>query len=214
MRFSSLLALVPLLGSVLAQQSVSQCDTEAKICFQGLTDPVHGVSYRVVFPPLVTSGANSTEFIGEIVAPVAVKWAAIALGLVYPFSLRMRVSLMTFCSQRCHVDESLDHGMAKRWLHCGLTTLGDNVRPTLALQWRDSYNTAIYHDQFDALEVGFPLPILCHMDGRKRWHQSRFDLRLCLGHEHDRRRHTRIIYNHICGAHRLWLLGKSNQPGS
>lgn len=38
------------------------------------------MTYGFVFPPLVTSGAQSTEFIGEIVAPVANKWVGVALG--------------------------------------------------------------------------------------------------------------------------------------
>lgn len=48
--------------------------------FTGLTDPVHSVTYGFVFPPLATSGAQSTEFIGEIVAPLAAKWVGVALG--------------------------------------------------------------------------------------------------------------------------------------
>ena len=38
------------------------------------------MTYGFVFPPLASSGAQSTEFIGEIVAPVANKWVGVALG--------------------------------------------------------------------------------------------------------------------------------------
>ncbi|KDQ52894.1 carbohydrate-binding module 1 protein [Jaapia argillacea MUCL 33604] len=43
-------------------------------------DPVYNVTYGAVFPPLATSGANPTEFIGEIVAPLAAEWIGLSLG--------------------------------------------------------------------------------------------------------------------------------------
>ncbi|KZP28042.1 hypothetical protein FIBSPDRAFT_1039750 [Athelia psychrophila] len=72
----SLLCALPLLGTVLAQ-SVSYTDPDNSIVFQGYTDPVHSVTYGVVFPPLA---ANSTEFLGEIVAPIANAWVGLTLG--------------------------------------------------------------------------------------------------------------------------------------
>uniref|UniRef100_UPI0012FE7E2C Cellobiose dehydrogenase n=1 Tax=Phanerodontia chrysosporium TaxID=2822231 RepID=UPI0012FE7E2C len=62
-------------------QSASQfTDPTTGFQFTGITDPVHDVTYGFVFPPLATSGAQSTEFIGEVVAPIASKWIGIALG--------------------------------------------------------------------------------------------------------------------------------------
>ncbi|KAI0320478.1 cellobiose dehydrogenase [Amylostereum chailletii] len=72
--------ILSLLGTALAQSSTSYYDSGNGITFQGITDPTYGVTYGAVFPPLVTSGAQSTEFIGEIVAPVAAKWIGLALG--------------------------------------------------------------------------------------------------------------------------------------
>ena len=50
------------------------------INFQGITDPTYGVTYGFVFPPIASSGAQPTDFIAEIVAPVAAKWIGVALG--------------------------------------------------------------------------------------------------------------------------------------
>ena len=63
-----------------AQSASSYTDSGNGFQFTGITDPVHDVTYGVVLPPLVTSGSQSTEFIGEIVAPIASKWVGIALG--------------------------------------------------------------------------------------------------------------------------------------
>lgn len=41
---------------------------------------MHDVTYGFVFPPLATSGTQSTEFIGEVVAPIDAEWIGIALG--------------------------------------------------------------------------------------------------------------------------------------
>lgn len=38
------------------------------------------MTFGYVFPPLGTGGALPTEFIGEIVAPIAVKWAGAVPG--------------------------------------------------------------------------------------------------------------------------------------
>ena len=44
--------------------------------FDGITDPTYGVTYGIVLPQANTS----TEFIGEIVAPLAAKWVGVAFG--------------------------------------------------------------------------------------------------------------------------------------
>ncbi|ETW75429.1 cellobiose dehydrogenase 1 [Heterobasidion irregulare TC 32-1] len=75
-----LLAVLPLITTVLSQSSSSYTDPSNGITFQGYSDPVHGVTYGAVFPPLATSGSNPTEFIGEIVAPLAAKWVGLALA--------------------------------------------------------------------------------------------------------------------------------------
>ncbi|KZS87660.1 cellobiose dehydrogenase [Sistotremastrum niveocremeum HHB9708] len=74
----SLFAVLPLLGAALAQSSTSY--TDSGITFQGLQEPTHGVNYGFVFPPTTATGATAQEFIGEIVAPVNIKWAGLALG--------------------------------------------------------------------------------------------------------------------------------------
>ncbi|KAA1477787.1 hypothetical protein DENSPDRAFT_867739 [Dentipellis sp. KUC8613] len=74
------LGLLPLVTSVLSQGSSSYTDPANGITFQGITDPVHGVTYGAVFPPLATSGADPTEFIGEIVAPLDAKWVGLAMA--------------------------------------------------------------------------------------------------------------------------------------
>ncbi|EIM84175.1 uncharacterized protein STEHIDRAFT_62168 [Stereum hirsutum FP-91666 SS1] len=73
------LGLLPLVGSALAQSSSAYTDSGNGIVFQGYTDPVHNVTYGIVLPP-TTETSEATEFIGEIVAPVAAQWVGIALG--------------------------------------------------------------------------------------------------------------------------------------
>ncbi|KAG6918092.1 substrate-specific activator of APC-dependent proteolysis [Tephrocybe rancida] len=74
----SLLLVVP---SVLSQAGSAYTDPDNGISFWGYTDPVHQVTYGYVFPPLAASGsAQSNEFIGEIVAPIATKWAGVSPG--------------------------------------------------------------------------------------------------------------------------------------
>lgn len=58
-------------------QTFSYTDPGNSIVFQGYTDPVHNVTYGTVFPPL---SADSTEFIGEFVVPVANQWVGISFG--------------------------------------------------------------------------------------------------------------------------------------
>ncbi|EGN94368.1 hypothetical protein SERLA73DRAFT_77778 [Serpula lacrymans var. lacrymans S7.3] len=65
---------------VLAQSSSSYTDSGNGFVFQGYTDPVYNVTYGFVLPPLVTTGTNSTEFIGEIVAPLDAQWIGLSLG--------------------------------------------------------------------------------------------------------------------------------------
>ncbi|KAF8066812.1 cellobiose dehydrogenase [Lyophyllum atratum] len=74
------ISLLPFVGSVLSQGG-PYTDKDNGITFWGYTEPVHGVTYGFVFPPLAAvGGAQSNEFIGEIVAPIATKWAGIAPG--------------------------------------------------------------------------------------------------------------------------------------
>ncbi|KAI3611720.1 cellobiose dehydrogenase [Moniliophthora roreri] len=71
------LSLLPLIGTSLAQTAAHYVDPDNGINFYGITDAVHKVTYGYIFPP---SEAGSTEFIGEIVAPIDVKWAGVSPG--------------------------------------------------------------------------------------------------------------------------------------
>ncbi|KAF8154680.1 cellobiose dehydrogenase [Crassisporium funariophilum] len=73
------LTILPLVGSAFAQGG-AYVDPDNGISFFGYTEPAHGVTYGFVFPPLVATGTNSSEFIGEIVAPIATKWAGVSPG--------------------------------------------------------------------------------------------------------------------------------------
>ena len=64
----------------LAQSASNYIDPVNGFQFTGITDAETEVTYGVTFPPLATSGAQSTEFIGEVVAPIDAKWIGIALG--------------------------------------------------------------------------------------------------------------------------------------
>ena len=59
----------------LGQSAAPYTDPDNGITFWGITDPAHGVTYGYVFPP---DPATSNEFIGEIVAPIATKWAGVS----------------------------------------------------------------------------------------------------------------------------------------
>ncbi|KAF9479511.1 hypothetical protein BDN70DRAFT_858359 [Pholiota conissans] len=74
------LGALPLIGSALAQTGGAYVDPDNGITFFGYQDPVHLVQYGFSFPPLVSTGSNSTEFIGEIVAPIATSWAGVSPG--------------------------------------------------------------------------------------------------------------------------------------
>ncbi|KAF8596985.1 cellobiose dehydrogenase [Ceratobasidium sp. AG-I] len=71
-----LLALLPLAGTALAQQSVAWVDTLTGIPFQSYIEPVNGIRLSIAFP----SSTTSTEFVGEIVAPISAKWVGWSLG--------------------------------------------------------------------------------------------------------------------------------------
>ncbi|TFK65977.1 cellobiose dehydrogenase [Pluteus cervinus] len=79
MLLRSALALLPLLGTALAQLGGLYTDPDNGIHFFGFTEPAQGVTFGYVFP-LVVGGAPPTEFIGEIVAPVDVKWVGAVPG--------------------------------------------------------------------------------------------------------------------------------------
>lgn len=76
----ALLALLPLAGLAFAQTAAPYTDPGNGFQFVGVTDPVHSVTYGLVFPPLPASGPAPTEFIGEIVAPIDAKWVGFSLG--------------------------------------------------------------------------------------------------------------------------------------
>ena len=61
-----------------AQSSTSYVDNG--IPFQGLQESTHGVSYGFVFPPTSATGDTATEFIGDLIVPVANEWVGLALG--------------------------------------------------------------------------------------------------------------------------------------
>lgn len=44
----------------------------------GLTELGTHVTYGYIFPPLDSTGSLAQEFIGEIIAPITVKWAGAA----------------------------------------------------------------------------------------------------------------------------------------
>ncbi|KAF8596986.1 hypothetical protein BDV93DRAFT_527730 [Ceratobasidium sp. AG-I] len=71
-----LLSLLPLACTVLSQQSVAWTDSLTGIPFQSYVDPVHGIRLSTAFPASTTS----TEFVGEIVAPISAKWVGWSLG--------------------------------------------------------------------------------------------------------------------------------------
>ncbi|KAK7037807.1 substrate-specific activator of APC-dependent proteolysis [Paramarasmius palmivorus] len=71
------LSLLPFIGTCFAQSAAHYVDPDNGINFFGITDAVHQVTYGYIFPP---SEAGSTEFIGEIVAPIDVKWAGVSPG--------------------------------------------------------------------------------------------------------------------------------------
>ncbi|KAL0571438.1 substrate-specific activator of APC-dependent proteolysis [Marasmius crinis-equi] len=71
------LALLPFITKSLAQQATQYTDPDNGITFWGLTDPVHQVQYGYVFPP---ASQGLTEFIGEIVAPIGLKWVGVSPG--------------------------------------------------------------------------------------------------------------------------------------
>ncbi|KAJ6600770.1 cellobiose dehydrogenase [Mycena sp. CBHHK59/15] len=75
-----ILGVVPFVGSALSQVASQYTDPDNGITFWGTKDVVHNVTWGYVFPPLATSGPNPTEYIAEIVAPLANQWAGFALS--------------------------------------------------------------------------------------------------------------------------------------
>ena len=61
---------------MLGQVAAPYTDPGNGFVFDGITDPVYGVGYGIVLP----QASTSTEFIGEIVAPIGAKWIGWALG--------------------------------------------------------------------------------------------------------------------------------------
>lgn len=60
----------------MAQVAAPYTDSGNGFVFDGITDAVYGVQYGIVLPQADTS----TEFIGEIVAPITAKWIGWAFG--------------------------------------------------------------------------------------------------------------------------------------
>ncbi|KAF5366213.1 hypothetical protein D9758_005728 [Tetrapyrgos nigripes] len=71
------LSLLLFIGSAFAQAGSTYVDPDNGITFTGFTDPVHGMTHGYVFPP---ANSGSTEFIGEIVAPLEAQWAGVSPG--------------------------------------------------------------------------------------------------------------------------------------
>ncbi|KAG6833025.1 substrate-specific activator of APC-dependent proteolysis [Tephrocybe sp. NHM501043] len=69
------LGVLTLVGPALSQSAAAYTDPDNGITFWGITDAAHKVQYGYVFPPIAD---NSDEFIGEIVAPIATKWAGVS----------------------------------------------------------------------------------------------------------------------------------------
>ena len=63
-------------GKAYAQVAAPYTDPDNGFIFDGVTDPVHSVTYGITLP----AASTSSEFIGEIVAPVDAKWIGLALG--------------------------------------------------------------------------------------------------------------------------------------
>ncbi|KAI0746657.1 cellobiose dehydrogenase [Daedaleopsis nitida] len=77
MKIKSLLfSLLPLVGSVYSQVAAPYTDPGNGFVFDGVTDPSYSVTYGIVLP----QASSTTEFIGEIVAPISAKWVGLALG--------------------------------------------------------------------------------------------------------------------------------------
>ncbi|KAF9038951.1 hypothetical protein BDZ89DRAFT_945553 [Hymenopellis radicata] len=66
---------VAVLVTAVAGQGAQYIDPDNGITFWGITDAVHKVTYGYIFPP---ADSGSTEFIGEIVAPIDTAWAGVS----------------------------------------------------------------------------------------------------------------------------------------
>jgi cellobiose dehydrogenase (acceptor) len=71
----SLLLALPFLGTAFAQTQVSYTDASG-IPFTGIYDSEVDITLGFVFP----SSTTGSEFIGELIVPIAQKWAGISLG--------------------------------------------------------------------------------------------------------------------------------------
>ncbi|KAF9447347.1 hypothetical protein P691DRAFT_782546 [Macrolepiota fuliginosa MF-IS2] len=69
------IGLLPFVGKVLAQSASAYVDPDNGISFVGSTELATGLTYGYVFPPADSTGSLADEFIGEIVSPIATKWA-------------------------------------------------------------------------------------------------------------------------------------------
>ncbi|EJD48894.1 cellobiose dehydrogenase [Auricularia subglabra TFB-10046 SS5] len=77
MRLSLAIAALTAYARLALSQSSQFCDSGVgNLCFQSFTDPVHGISFRLVVP----ASSSTTEFIGEIEAPADAKWVGLCLG--------------------------------------------------------------------------------------------------------------------------------------
>ena len=71
-RFRQPRPVVTKFSAAFAQSSSSYVDSG--ITWQGLVEPIHGVTYGFVLPPAGSTGSLAQEFVGEIIAPVANEW--------------------------------------------------------------------------------------------------------------------------------------------
>ncbi|KAF8657601.1 hypothetical protein AX16_002182 [Volvariella volvacea WC 439] len=72
--------LLPFLGTALAQAGSLYTDPDNGIHFYGYREPVNGVTFGYVLPPNNADGSPPTEYIGQIVAPINVRWVGVAPG--------------------------------------------------------------------------------------------------------------------------------------
>lgn len=69
------LSFLPFVATVFSQAAAPYVDPDNGITFVGIKDAAHGVTYGYLFPP---ASSGLTEFIGEIVAPIATSWAGVS----------------------------------------------------------------------------------------------------------------------------------------
>ena len=64
---------------MVSQTGSAYTDPDNGITFYGYTEAANKATFGYIFPPS-TSTTTPNEFIGEIVAPIALKWAGVAPG--------------------------------------------------------------------------------------------------------------------------------------